>query len=115
MRVTTAEKRHRLISAVLGEDLAKYSSYLSHSLPYSCLYHYHNMSSGDAAFLISAGGTSNTIGRKVKSCDVTQYNFSHLRLVGGWLSDQPWTHPLIITLVSLIAGIVPSFVLPWYR
>jgi MFS family permease len=35
-------------------------------------------------------------------------------LVGGWLSDQHWTHPLIITLVALIAGIIPSFVLPWY-
>ena len=73
------------------------------------------MSSGDAAFLISAGGISNTLGRKVQSCDVTHSNFSHLRLVGGWLSDQDWTHPLIITLVALIAGIVPSFVLPWYE
>ena len=73
------------------------------------------MSSGDAAFLISAGGISNTIGRQVQSCAVTHSNVSHLRLVGGWLSDQHWTHPLIITLVALIAGVVPSFVLPWYE
>jgi len=107
-------KRHRLVSLVLGDDLAKsrrlsvyYVFTVADFLAFTAIYipythlpplaKYRNISSGDAAFLISAGGISNTIGR----------------LVGGWLSDQRWTHPLVITLVALIAGVVPSFVIPW--
>ena len=75
---------------------------------------YRNISSGDAAFLISAGGISNTIGRDVVTNLVALAYLLYPRLVGGWLSDQRWTHPLVITLVALIAGVVPSFVIPWY-
>eukprot|EP00092_Neocalanus_flemingeri_P022081 GFUD01023950.1.p1 GENE.GFUD01023950.1~~GFUD01023950.1.p1 ORF type:complete len:442 (-),score=61.43 GFUD01023950.1:20-1345(-) len=108
------KKRSRLLSYVLGDDLSKsrrlgtyYLFTLADFLAFTAIYipythlpplaKYRNISSGDAAFLISAGGISNTIGR----------------LVGGWLSDQSWTHPILITVVSLILAIIPSFVLPW--
>jgi len=55
-----------------------------------------NIQPGDVAFLISVGGISNTLGR----------------LVGGWLSDLPWTHPVYIVLVSVTLSIVPSLLLP---
>ena len=54
------------------------------------------LDSGDAAFLISVGGISNTLGRwermKMKS-ETTRANNdckSHFRLLGGWLSDKHW-------------------------
>ena len=90
------KKRSRLVSLVLGDDLAKsrrlsvyyiftFADFLAFTaiyIPYTHLpplakvsddlkvkklsflfLQYRNVSSGDAAFLISAGGISNTIGR----------------------------------------------------
>lgn len=52
---------------------------------------------GDAAFLISAGGISNTLGR----------------LLGGWLSDKHWApKPLHLSLAAILAASLPSFILP---
>ena len=53
------------------------------------------MSAGDAAFLISAGGMSNTMGR----------------LAGGWMSDLPQLQPLTITVMCLAAAAVPAMLI----
>jgi MFS family permease len=52
---------------------------------------------GDAAFIISVGGISNTLGR----------------LLGGWLSDKRWApKALHLALVAILAAAIPSFILP---
>jgi len=113
-RRSPPKKRGRLVSFVLGDDLSKsrrlstyYLFTLADFLAFTAIYipythlpplaKYRNITPGDAAFLISAGGISNTIGR----------------FVGGWLSGQSWTHPLGITLMAVTAAVIPSFVLPW--
>ena len=58
-------------------------------------YQYRHVSPGDAAFLISVGGISNTIGR----------------LTGGWLSDLPQLHPLALDLVIVTIACVPTTLL----
>ena len=55
------------------------------------------MSDGDAAFVISVGGISNTIGI----------------LDGGVVSERSQPSPLILIVVSLTVALVPSFVLPF--
>merc|ERR1719245_1224487 len=55
-----------------------------------------NISSSDAAFLISAGGISNTFGR----------------FLGGWLCDLPCFHPFMVLLGSVVVSLVPSFSIP---
>ena len=75
------------------------------------MYQDAGVSPADAAFLISAAGITNTIGRLV----LLIYSFLTMlaRFFGGWLSDQPWTHPLYLTLMAITAAVLPSFVLPW--
>lgn len=55
-----------------------------------------NISASDAAFLISAGGISNTFGR----------------FLGGWLCDIPFVHPFMILLTSVVVSLIPSFTIP---
>jgi len=106
--------RRRTLSVILGEELtnsrglgvfsmivfADFLTFTAIYIPYAHLpplAKSAGISAGDAAFLISAGGISNTLGR----------------FAGGWLSDQSWTHPLYLTLVAIGAAAVPAFVLPW--
>jgi len=106
--------RKQILTLILGEELTRSRSLgvfclivLADFLTFTAIYipythlpplaKFAGVSSGDAAFLISAGGISNTVGR-----------FS-----GGWLSDQPWSHPLYLTLAAISAAAIPSFILPW--
>jgi len=55
-----------------------------------------NISAADSAFLISAGGISNTFGR----------------FLGGYLCDQPAFHPLYLTFISILLNAVPALIIP---
>ena len=66
-------------------------------ISYNKLLQSQGVSAGDAAFLISVGGISNTIGR----------------LVGGAVSDWPRPSPLNLTIASLSLALLPSFALPF--
>jgi len=105
---------NKVLSLALGPDLATSSSLpayllftLSDFLAFVAIYipythlpplaKYHHISAGDSAFLISAGGICNTLGR----------------LTGGWLSDHPSLHPLSLTVICLSLATVPALLLPF--
>ncbi|KAJ8307941.1 hypothetical protein KUTeg_014510 [Tegillarca granosa] len=58
-----------------------------------------NISSNDAAFLISMIGISNTLSR----------------ILVGFVSDQPWADCLLINNISLIIGGMATFFVPFYK
>jgi len=105
---------HLLLQLALGKELARsnrlltfllfslsdFLAFVAIYIPYTYLPPLaiaHNILPGDAAFLISAGGISNTLGR----------------ILGGWLSDKHWApKPLHLSLVAIAAAALPSFVLP---
>lgn len=106
--------KSKVQNLILGEDLARsehlgvfmlvvladFLAFTAIYIPYTHLpplAKVAGVSPGDAAFLISAAGITNTIGR----------------FFSGWLSDQPWTHPLYLTLMAITAAVLPAFVLPW--
>ncbi|XP_023341259.1 monocarboxylate transporter 12 [Eurytemora carolleeae] len=79
--------------------LADFMAFTGIYIPYTHLpplAEFRNISSTDAAFLISAGGISNTFGR----------------FLGGWLCDQPAIHPFLVTILSVGLTIIPSFIIP---
>merc|ERR1712156_990804 len=100
--VSTSQRRSRrrgvmqkLLSLLLGEDLAlnrnlgifivitlaDFLAFTAIYIPYTHLpplAKFVGISSRNAAFLISAGGISNTVGR----------------CLGGWLSDISWINPI---------------------
>jgi len=111
------EKRpapHLLLQLTLGKELARsnrlltfllfalsdFLAFVAIYIPYTYLPPLalaHNILPGDAAFLISVGGISNTLGR----------------LLGGWLSDKHWApKPLHLSLAGILAAALPSFILP---
>jgi len=110
---TTGEKlraRYRFINPILYEHrnfptflivvFADFFAFLSIYIPFSylpSLAQSSNISSADAAFLISGGGISNMLGR----------------LAGGWLCDFNSLHPLSIILVAITMSCPPSFMLTW--
>ena len=55
------------------------------------------VSSEDAAFLISAAGISSSVGR----------------ILSGWLCDQPWCNPIVLTTAAVSSAALPSLLLPW--
>jgi len=109
----TGEKlraKYRFINPVLYEHrhfptfmivlLADFFAFFSIYIPFSylpTLAMSRNVSSADAAFLISSGGISNMLGR----------------LSGGWLCDFDGLHPLSIIMVAITLSSVPAFLLTW--
>ena len=89
--------RFRLfMTALTGDFLATMSVYI----PYTYLPRLassHGVPAGHAAFLISAAGVSNILGR----------------LLAGWICDRRWVHPLHLTLAVTAMASVPIFLLPW--
>jgi len=79
--------------------LADFMAFMGVYIPYTHLPPLalaRNISASDAAFLISAGGISNTVGR----------------FLGGWLCDIPFVHPFMILLASVVVSLIPSFTIP---
>jgi len=84
------------VTALTGDFLATMSLYIPYTyLPR--LAESHGVPAGHAAFLISAAGVSNILGR----------------LLSGWISDRRWVHPLHLTLAVTAMASVPIFLLPW--
>jgi len=79
--------------------LADFSAFFGIYIPYTHLPPLalaRNISAEDAAFLISAAGISNTVGR----------------FLGGWFCDLPTLHPIVVAFGSVIVAAVPSFMIP---
>jgi len=55
------------------------------------------VSSNDAAFLISAAGISSSVGR----------------ILSGWLCDQHWCNPIVVTMAAVAAAALPCLLLPY--
>jgi len=92
-------RSNRLVTFLLFA-LADFLAFVAIYIPYTYLPPLalaNHILPGDAAFLISVGGISNTLGR----------------LLGGWLSDKPWAPaPLHLTLLAIACAAIPSFILP---
>jgi len=79
--------------------LADFSAFFGIYIPYTHLPPLalaKNISAEEAAFLISAGGISNTIGR----------------FLGGWLCDLPSLHPFVVAFSSVLVAALPSLIIP---
>jgi MFS family permease len=82
--------------ALTGDFLATMSLYIPYThLPR--LAESRGVPPAHAAFLISAAGVSNTLGR----------------VLSGWISDRRSVHPLHLTLAVTGLATVPIFILPW--
>ena len=82
--------------ALTGDFLATMALYIPYThLPK--LAESRGVPAAQAAFLISAAGVSNTLGR----------------VLSGWISDRQWIHPLHLTMAVTSMATIPILILPW--
>jgi len=82
--------------ALTGDFLATMALYIPYThLPK--LAESRGVPAAQAAFLISAAGVSNTLGR----------------VLSGWISDKQWIHPLHLTMAVTSIATIPILILPW--
>jgi len=59
--------------------------------------HFAGIATEDAAFLVAVMGITSSVGR----------------LLSGWVCDQTWCNPILLTSVMVMAAAVPPLAFPW--